>query len=449
MTATTQAKTNRILRRRRFKINWPLVLGILLIGGVVYLAVAGPGLAPHDPLEENLIVRDPVDGEWHIPPFEAFALTGFPLGSDEFGRDMLSRLLYAVRPTLQMVLVVAAVRLFLGTLIGLVAGWSTGRLGGFFDSLISSALAIPGLLVALGAIAVVGVELGVLAFIIGLSITGWAETARLVREQTRAIRREVYVEAAHALGATGPQIVFRHVVRQIRAMLLMLFAFEIGGTLMLTAGLGFLGYYIGGDVWVDVDDFVARRTSGSPELGQMLATAWVRLTDPWGLVSVGSVVFASVLGFNLIGEGLRLRIDPESEMGRIRWLSDGLAGLRLNLAQAWHPVGRLLFGSRLAVSLWMLAAGFAFGYAAVFAWQQGIIKLPEPQTNLFFAEPTPTVTPTPTTTGAGAQEKESTGLVRKIVIDGIARADAIHYREGILYVQTETDTVQTVRVDFP
>ncbi|HUF40146.1 MAG TPA: ABC transporter permease [Anaerolineales bacterium] len=385
------------------KINWPLVLGLLLIGGVIYLAIAGPALAPRDPLEENLILQDEVTGQWHIPPFEAFALTGFPLGSDEFGRDVYSRLLYAVRPTLQMVLVVAAVRLVLGTLIGLVAGWSTGRTGGFFDSLISSALALPGLLVALGAIAIVGVELGVTAFIIGLSLTGWAETARLVREQTRSIRSEVYVEAAQALGATDAQIVFRHVVRQIRAMLLMLLAFEIGGTLMLTAGLGFLGYYIGGDVWIDVADFVARRTSGSPELGQMLATAWVRLTDPWGLVAVGSVVFAAVLGFNLIGEGLRLRLDPESGMIRIRWLSDGLGRLRLGLEQAWYPAGRLLFGSRLAVSLWMIAFGFGVGYAAIYAWQAGIIKLPEPQTGMFF-EAQPTATPTAPPAGTGEQE---------------------------------------------
>jgi hypothetical protein len=173
----------------------------------------------------------------------------------------------------------------------------------------------------------------------------------------------------------------------------MLFAFEVGSTLMLTAGLGFLGYYIGGDVWVDVDDFVARRTSGNPELGQMLATAWVRLTDPWGLVAVGSVVFTAVLGFNLLGEGLRLRIDPESEIGRIRWLSDGIGRLRLNLEQAWYPVGRLLFGSRLAVSLWMAALGFGAGYAGVYAWQAGLIKLPEPQTNLFFEEQ-PEATPT-------------------------------------------------------
>jgi outer membrane protein assembly factor BamB len=94
-------------------------------------------------------------------------------------------------------------------------------------------------------------------------------------------------------------------------MVWMLFAFEISGTLMVTAGLGFLGYYIGGDVWIEVADFVSRRTSGAPELGQMLATSWVNLLQPWPLVLTGSVIFITVLGFNLLGDGLRSRLNPE------------------------------------------------------------------------------------------------------------------------------------------
>ena len=74
----------------------------------------------------------------------------------------------------------------------------------------------------------------------------------------------------------------------------------ISGTLMITAALGFLGYYIGGDVWVLVEDTVARRVSGTPELGQMLATSWVRADEPWAMIAVGSVIFVAVLGFNML-----------------------------------------------------------------------------------------------------------------------------------------------------
>jgi len=286
--------------------NWPLLVGILSLGIIVFLAFAGPSLAPHNPLEENLIIQ--IDGEWQIPPFDPFT-KGFFLGSDMFGRDIFSRILWAVRPTLVMVIIVAFVRLVIGTIIGLLAGWTNGRMARAFDTIIEAAIAIPVLLVALCAIAVIGVEYGMWAFIIGLSINGWVETAQQVREQTRIVKGQAYIEAAHAQGASNWHIVTRHVLKQLAPMTVMLFAFEMSSTLMTTAGLGFLGYYIGGDVWVDVDDFVARRISGMPELGQMLATSWINLTQPWGMVAVGTTVFLAVLGLNLLGEGLRQRLN--------------------------------------------------------------------------------------------------------------------------------------------
>jgi len=293
----------------RRKINWSLLFGTAIVLFVVLIALIGPLVAPKDPMEEHAILQ--VGDSWAIPPFNAFQVPGYILGSDQFGRDMLSRILWAVRPTLIMVSMVAIVRLFLGTLIGLGAGWSNGRVGRFLDTLISAALAIPILMVALGAIAMLGAELGLLAFIVGLSINGWGETARIVREQTQAIKGQLYIEAAHAMGASTFSILTQHILRQVMPMVWMLFAFEISGTLTVTAGLGFLGYFIGGDVWIEVADFVSRRTSGVPELGQMLATSWISLLQPWPLVLTGSVIFTTVLGFNLLGNGLRARLNPE------------------------------------------------------------------------------------------------------------------------------------------
>ncbi len=296
-------------RAPRIPVNWPLLFGSLIVFIVAAIAIAGPRLSPRDPLEENVIVK--IDDEWEIPPVPAFKYLQFPLGTDQFGRDMLSRILWAVRPTLTMVAVVALVRLLLGTTIGLGAGWSSGRLGTWLDTLITAALAIPVFIVTLGAIAMLGAEMGLMAFIIGFSINGWGETARIVREQTLAIKSQLYIEAARAMGASQRQILTGHVLRQIMSMVWMLFAFEISNTLMVTAGLGFLGYYIGGDVWIEVGDFVSRRVSGMPELGQMLATSWVSLIEPWPMVLTGTMIFISVLGFNLLGEGLRVRLNPE------------------------------------------------------------------------------------------------------------------------------------------
>ncbi len=297
-----------IAARSARQANWTLVAGGLLALWVIAVAAVGPRLAPQDPLEEHVILQ--LEDGWQTTPFPVGS-PGFWLGSDEVGRDLLSRLLWAVRPTMVMVGTVASVRLVLGLLIGLASGWSRGRLGRTLDAAISGALSVPVLIVALGAIAAVGVEMGLLSFIIALSITGWAETAQIVREQTRLIRDQTYIEAARALGQSDLRILSRHVLRQVMPLAWMLFAFEVSSTLMLTAGLGFLGYYIGGDRWVEVADFVARRLSGMPELGQMLATTQVRFDQPWPVFITGSAVFIIVLSFNLLGEGLRLRLNLE------------------------------------------------------------------------------------------------------------------------------------------
>jgi peptide/nickel transport system permease protein len=299
----------RIYQPPHRKVNSSLLFGSIIVLFIVLIAIIGPRIAPQDPREEHAILQ--VGDKWVIPPFNAFQVHGYILGSDEFGRDLLSRILFAVRPTLIMVIIVALVRLFIGTVIGLGAGWSTGRIGRILDGLISAALSVPIFMVALAAIAMLGAEIGLMAFIVGLSINGWGETARFVREQTRLTKGMLYIESAHALGASNLQMLSRHVLRQIMPMVWMLFAFEISGTLMVTAGLGFLGYFIGGDIWIEVADFVSRRTSGSPELGQMLATSWVNLLQPWPLVLTGSVIFITVLGFNLLGDGLRQRLNPE------------------------------------------------------------------------------------------------------------------------------------------
>jgi peptide/nickel transport system permease protein len=346
----------------RREVNWPLLVGLILVLIIMFLAIVGPDIAPKDPLKENIIIQ--INGEWYVPPFD-FNTPGYPLGSDSFGRDLFSRVLWGVRPTMIMVMVVALVRLILGVLIGLSAGWFTGKTSQFLDGLIQVALALPVLLVALGAIALIGVEFGIWAFIIGLSLTGWVDTALQVREQTRIVKGQAYIEAASAMGATNQQILSNHILKQITPMLLMLFAFEISSTLMLTAGLGFLGYYIGGDVWVDTDDFVARRISGSPELGQMLATSWVTLTKPWAMVVVGTAVFITVLGFNLIGEGLRqsLGFTKVKRRGVFNEIWYSLSSWVDNYV--WHPLVQFFSIKPLQVGLAGIAAIFVFGLGAL------------------------------------------------------------------------------------
>ncbi|HLE27515.1 MAG TPA: ABC transporter permease subunit [Anaerolineales bacterium] len=349
--------------------NWPLLLGSVLVLFAVYLSVAGPGLAVHDPLKENFIVENPVTREFVKPPFPAFTLPDFPLGSDQYGRDLLSQLLWAVRPTLTMVLLVAALRLVVGTVVGLASGWWAGRWGRALDALISGALAAPVLFVALCLIAAVGIEWGVWAFILGLSATGWAEAARLVREQTRSAKSQPYVETARSLGASDSQILVRHILPQIMPLLWVLLSFEVSSTLLAAAGLGFLGYFIN-SIWIPLGDWSGIRASGKPELGQMLATASQNAqAQPWGMLAAGTMVFIMVLGFNLLGEGLRRQLAPRRQRETLltqiasdvagvledRWF-DPLSPWRRNLAYSLATVTLLVLILGGGVTLWQAEA---------------------------------------------------------------------------------------------
>ena len=298
------------IQQRLKKLNWYLIFGGIFVTLITFIAIFGPNFAPQDPMKENYSLE--VDGLIRTPPYRMFDVPGYILGTDRFGRDLFSRLLYAVRPTMIMVLSVAGVRLFLGIMLGMAAGWLEGRKGRFLESLLSTTLSIPVLIAAIFGIYLVGIEKGLWAFIVGLGLTGWAETARIVSEQTRAIKHQTFVEAARAMGASDRRVLYIHVLRQIASMLWMLFAFEISSTLLVSAELGFLGYYIGGGVWIEIFDFVSVNVESLPELGQMLASSLVKISDPTVLIVVGSVVCMGVLGFNLLGEGLRRQMSQEN-----------------------------------------------------------------------------------------------------------------------------------------
>jgi len=426
----------------------------LIVAFVILLAIIGPYLAPQDPMEENAIIQ--VGGEWETPPFTPFAVPGYPLGSDQFGRDLLSRLQWAARPTLIMVLAVAAVRLVLGIAIGMGAGWSEDRVGHALDAAIGATLSVPVLIVALAATAVIGVECGQLAFVVGLSITGWVETARFVREQTQLVKGKLYIEAARALGASDGSILLTHVLRQIMPAVWLLFSFEISSTLMTTAGLGFLGYYIGGEVWVDVDDFVARRLSGMPELGQMLAAAWRKqqvIAKPWGMIVAGSAIFVAIVGFTLLGEGLRLRLEvvrPRRSKvtamigGRIRVWAQGQDLIRGRSAVGKRGVLDKRWVTLIAASLFALAAGVAF-----LIWADRQTAESEPVDGAITAQ-----TDAPNQQLSSAERHDAQGTLRSNVVGPVAPGTQWVFqdptgfsggpavsREGVLFIASKGGTL--------
>lgn len=293
--------------------NPTLILGLVLVGVIVFVAAFGPSLAPRDPHEVTRIARDRSQA-WHTSPFDPLLIPGHPMGTDFDGRDNLSRLLWAFRPTLAIAALGGAVRLTVGLMIGLAAGWLAGRAGRIFEGLERAAAATPVLVVAILALHLTGLERSVWQFVFALSVSGWAGSSFLVAAITRRTKSAQYVEAARGLGASEASILLRHVVPRLRTLLPVLFAFEIGATLLALGELGFLGFYFGG---AETRSVARGDTSGTwnmlvpgqPELAQMLSGGWQNIFQtPWMVVWAGSAFFFSILAFTMLGEGLRRRV---------------------------------------------------------------------------------------------------------------------------------------------
>lgn len=298
-----------------FLLNAGMVIGLLLVALTIITALIGPNIAPHDPMEQNLVIKPGVT-RFMAPPFPP-GTPGYWLGSDMFGRDTLSRLLWAVRPTLLMALFIATTRLILGIILGAVEGWfATKQVGDSARSLREFSASIPLLIFAIVLLFVFQFQQGsIWAFVIALSVTGWTGTALIVAERVRLVRREPYIEAARALGAGEWHILVRHVIPQINTLLPVLLSLEMGSVLLILAELGFLGFYAGGRQQATLVTGSAATMDlpimipGFPELGQMLANSWTQFfQNPFLTIITGTVFFLTIFAFMMLGESLKRRV---------------------------------------------------------------------------------------------------------------------------------------------
>lgn len=310
MTRTPQTRKTTAKRYRfSLKSNTPLYLGLFLILIFLTIAIFGPSLAPHDPAEIFKALK--IEDQWHTTPFRPGELSDFPLGTDDVGRDLLSRLLWAVRPTLIMAFWVMLARLTVGVLLGLLAAWFQNNVERIVDFLISISVSIPTLVFAVGLILLLGIDDGLINFVFAMSLTSWANTATLVKSRTLAIKQEPYIEGAQAIGLGTGGILWRYILPQLWPILPALMAFELGAVVLLTAELGFLGIFLGGGEVIATPDPNSLGTLLSlsddvPELGQMLADFWGKIIlAPWTPLYVGILVFGLIIAFNMLGEGLR------------------------------------------------------------------------------------------------------------------------------------------------
>jgi peptide/nickel transport system permease protein len=282
--STIPAFRNRIRRQ-------PLaVVGVVLLVAFIVGGLAAPWLAPANPAAISLPHRleGPSVAHW--------------AGTDELGRDTLSRLLYGARLSLAVSVTVVTISLALGLAIGGVAGY----LGGWIDIALTTFamntfLALPGILLAIAFAAFLGP--GFSNLVLALAIGGWAGYARLVRAQVMAVRDREYVDAARALGASGLRIFFRHILPNIVQPILVQAAIGMAGVILAEATLSFLGLGI---------------PAPAPSWGSMLNDARLHLFDsPHMVLFPALAVAGAVLGFNFLGDALRDQLDPRTrlEMG--------------------------------------------------------------------------------------------------------------------------------------
>jgi peptide/nickel transport system permease protein len=249
-------------------------------------ALVGPALTPFDPAAQDLALRLAAPSRMH------------PFGLDELGRDILARVLAGARISFLVGITVVSVSASVGTLLGAMAGYFGGVLDDAISRAIDVLLAFPGLLLAIALVAVLGPSLGNVLF--ALTIIGWVGYARLVRGQVLRAREFEYVQAARALGARTPRILWKHVIPTAIPSVVVQATLGMAGAIIGEAALSFLGLGV---------------QPPTPSWGTMLNGGRAHLLDaPHLTIFPGLAIALLVLGLNFLGDGLRDVMDPKFEV---------------------------------------------------------------------------------------------------------------------------------------
>lgn len=269
---------------RRLKARKPAMLGLVMIVVLVGMAVFAPEIAPYDVIKQNymLVRKAPSAAHW--------------FGTDEVGRDILTRVIWGARASLSAGVISVGIALSIGVPLGLIAGYRGGMVDALISRFTDAMLACPFLILAIALAAFLGPSLGNAMMAIGITATPLF--VRLTRGQTLAIRNEDYIEAARAVGNPVWRIALRHILPNVLPALLVQATLTIATAIIAEASLSFLGL---------------GQQPPLPSWGSMLNVAQRFLGNaPWMAVWPGLAIFVSVISFNLLGDGLRDALDPRS-----------------------------------------------------------------------------------------------------------------------------------------
>lgn len=273
---------------RRFRKNRLAVAGGIVVLLVIVMGLTAPWIAPHDPTAANFFnrMRPPAwmeGGSWE-----------HPLGTDQLGRDVLSRIMWGARASLTVGAIVIVLATTVGIFFGLISGYYGGRVDAVIQRLVDILLSFPYLVLAIGLMAVMGP--GFMNMVLALVYKEWVTPCRVVRGEVLAAKNQEYVEAARAVGAHDAHIMWREILPNTVSAVIVVATLRVAWVILMEASLSFLGLGV---------------QPPTPAWGSMVAAGREYIFQAWWLATFpGIAILVTVLGINLFGEGLRDALDP-------------------------------------------------------------------------------------------------------------------------------------------
>lgn len=267
--------------RRIAKHPMGAVFGTIIVG-LILVAILAPMLAPYDPIATSRAKM--------LPPSASF-----PFGTDNIGRDQLSRIIWGSRISLYVGVMAVSIGTLGGTILGLVSGFLGGKVDLIAQRAVDGMLAIPGIVLAMGIVSVLGAS--TTNALLAIAFVTIPSSSRVVRGAVLSVKQNVYIEAAQALGAHPVRVMLRHVLPNIGAPILILASSALGGAILIESGLSFLGL---------------GTQPPNPSWGLMLSTTGRQFMEsaPWLAIFPGLAISITVLSFNMLGDTIRDVFDP-------------------------------------------------------------------------------------------------------------------------------------------
>ncbi|WP_422486900.1 ABC transporter permease [Gudongella sp. DL1XJH-153] len=268
---------------KRLKKNKFAMVSLFILIALILIAIFAPWIAPYDPAEQDMLrIMEPPSGD-HL------------LGTDEFGRDILSRIIYGARISLSVGIVAETIALFIGVVMGSLAGYYGGKVDTVISRLIEIFASFPHILFALTIMFVLGP--GIINLFIAIGFVGWTSVARVIRGQIMQLKEKEYVEASIASGGSGFRIIFKHLIPNCLSTIIVIATLNIPADIMYEASLSFLGLGV---------------QPPTASWGAMIHSARVFMRSAaYYSIFPGIAIMITVLSFNMLGDGLRDALDPK------------------------------------------------------------------------------------------------------------------------------------------